>query len=54
MHKESGFPGAVIIYVSLKVLVDQSECKERKRVQPSRDVCERLERERMEEAPDEF
>lgn len=54
MRKECGVPDAVTVYDSLEVFIDQSECKERRRVQPSGDVCERLARERMEEAPDEF
>ncbi len=54
MCKKCDLPDVVVIYVSLKVFVNQSEHKERRWVQPSRDVCERLERQRMEEASDKF
>lgn len=52
MRKKCNLPDVVVIYVSLKVFVDQSEHKEGRWVQPSRDVRERLEWQRMEEASD--
>ena len=52
MRKKCDSPDVVVIYVSLKVFVDQSEHKERRWVQPSGDIRERLEWQRMEEAAD--
>ena len=54
MRKECRLPDVVVVYVSLKVFINESECKKRRRVEPGRDVGERLARERMEEAPDGF